>query len=239
MFWFCLRSLFTEYGRLFLRHVALVHPVKTIRAMRRSRGKREGDFVAQSATCTPDFLDSGKSIVGLGFCMKPKHTPCPSGRDLHGCHYLERCAEDPGAQIPPACRDCYIRKTGLAALRRGSAFYVMTSAKDILFDVFKPSIETGTFETGVFTLCRYSFRPFFTGMYLSGIRGFLFPFCEGDCRDYKTWTRADRGEKDEQTFLTQDAQGMIETLLGGEQTDGQTVSFEKRGNIFYPASFNS
>ncbi len=238
MFWFCVRSLFSEYGRLFLRHIALAHPVKTVRALFRSRGKREGDFAAQSAEYGA-FALGRRSIVGLGFCMKPKDAPCPSGSDLHGCGYLERYAANGGAQVPPACRDCYIRKTGLAALRRGSAFYIMTSAKDILFDVFKPSLETGKFETGVFTLCRYSFQPFFTGMCISGIRGFLFPFCEGDCRDYKTWTRADRGEKDEQTFLTQDARSMIETLLGGERTGEGDVSFEKRGNVFYPDSFGS
>ena len=232
MVWFCLRSLFTKYGWLFIRHIAVHHPIRTVKALFHARIKNK-DIVSVSVKNTKDLIKPDKSIVGVGFCMKPKDPACPSLDDLHGCKYFEEYYKD--AIIPEPCKDCYIKKMGLAALKSRSAFYIMTSAKDILFDVFKPTIDTGKFETGAFVLCRYSFKPFFIGMHISGIKGFMFPFCAGDCRDYKTWIKADRGEKADRTELDIETQAKIKALFCESLNDTeQAIKLEKRDNIFYP-----
>ena len=121
------------------------------------------------------------------------------------------------------------------ALKTGAAFYVMTSAKDILFDVFTPALDEGRFSSGLFVLCRYSLRPFAVGMLASGIRGWLFPFERGDCRDYRTWLQADRGIKEEQTEINEPNQRTIRALLANAAKEPTPdTRFERRGNVLYP-----
>ena len=60
----------------------------------------------------------------------------------------------------------------------------MTSARDILDDVYVPALEDRRFTTGLFVLCRYSFKPFAVGVVASGMSATLLPLNEGDCRDY-------------------------------------------------------
>lgn len=235
MLWFCMRSLFTQYGWLFIRHIALHHPIKTVKALCSARRAKYGESLLVSTRDAKDLLQPQGSIVGVGFCMKPQTIPCPSGNDLHGCKYLESYGRNSEACMPKPCTECYIQKIGLAALRAHAAFYIMTSARDILFDVFKPALENDAFKTGLFMLCRYSFRPFFVGMHVSGIEGIMFPYASGDCRDYTTWKKADRGEKDETTELDPGVKDRIEDLIGKGFCDtGSIVKFEKRNHIFYP-----
>lgn len=62
---------------------------------------------------------------------------------------------------------------------------------------------SGRFNHDCAYLCRYSFQPFAAGMLAAGIRGRLVAFASGDCRDYRTWVRADVGIKEERwAFLT-------------------------------------
>jgi len=120
-------------------------------------------------------------------------------------------------------------------LKAGAAFYVMTSAKDILLDVFAPALNERRFSSGLFVLCRYSLRPFSVGLLASGIRGRLFPFESGDCRDYRTWLRADRGIKEEQTEIDKPIQRSIRGLLGDAAKESSPATqFEREGNVFYP-----
>ena len=231
MLWFYLRSLFTKYGWLFIRHIALYRPGKVIKAFFRSLflNSRHDFFIKQKKASA-----AGKRIVGIGFCMKPKDPPCPSLSDLHGCKYLEELYKQDPSDIPAACSGCYIKKAGLNALYANSAFYIMTSAQDILFDVYKPSLTTAKFSTGIFIMCRYSFKPFYIGMYSAGLSGHIFAFCSGDCRDYRTWLKADRGDKTERTHLSDETQKEIELLLQEMKGDEKPLGFEKKGNIFYP-----
>ncbi len=120
-------------------------------------------------------------------------------------------------------------------LKRGAAFYVMTSAKDILLDAYMPALNRGRFTTGLFVLCRYSLRPFAVGLLASGIRAWMFPFERGDCADYRTWLAADRGIKREQTHISELNQKKIRELLGNAAADSQPgVPIERRGNVLYP-----
>jgi hypothetical protein len=121
------------------------------------------------------------------------------------------------------------------SLKAGSAFYIMTSARDILFDLFVPALKRRRWSFGVFVLCRYSLRPFAVGLIGSGIRGRMIPFEKGDCRDYGTWLQADRGFKEEQTFVSRRSADGIRTVLdemGTKQAPAR--EFRRIGNVLCP-----
>ena len=192
---FCGRSLFREYGWQFFRRIAFLHPLKTARAVRAAAALDVSGGLVEVPGPAASF-GGARSVVGVGFCLKPLDPPCPSGRFNHDCALLENLRSGAAADVPAPCRLCAIRECGLLSLRAGAAFYVMTSARDILLDVFVPALDRGTFAAGAFALCRYSLRPFAVGLLAGGVRGWMFPFEQGDCRDYQTWLKADRGTKE-------------------------------------------
>jgi hypothetical protein len=236
MWTFCLRSLLREYGWQFVRRVAAPHPLRTTRAIL-AAGTLDvsGHITAVSRGDPGPRLEGARSIVGLGFCLKPINPPCPSGRSNHDCHYLENLPQSEGVGVPAPCQQCAIGEIGTMTLGTGAAFYIMTSARDILFDLFVPSLDRGAFSSGLFVLCRYSIEPFAAGLLASGIRGWLFPFEKGDCRDYRTWLLADRGIKHEQTALGEPRDSTIRGLLETARKEAPRASrFEKRGHVLYP-----
>ena len=230
-----MHSLFREYGWRFFGRVALPHPLKTARAVVSSGALDcSGDPTAVPLEGPARWLEGARSIIGVGFCLKPMDPPCPSGRPNHDCHYLEDLSGSGVPDTPVPCRQCAIREIGTMALRTGAAFYIMTSAKDILLDLFAPALEEDTFSSGLFVLCRYSLRPFAVGLLASGIQAWLFPFESGDCQDYGTWLRADRGVKEEQTEIDKPNKGRIRGLLRqAAQGPSAATQFEKRGNVLY------
>ena len=234
MWTFCLRSLARQYGWRFVRGVALRHPVRTLRAFQQVSRLDVSGVSVEVTGGGPHALDRPLSIVGAGFCLKPTNPPCPSGRANHDCGFLERLAGNDAAGVPAPCRPCAIRDIGVRALRAGAAFYVMTSARDILDDVFVPAMTRGTFTTGLFVLCRYSFQPFAVGLLASGISGRLFPLASGDCRDYRTWLLADRGIKAEQTAADGERMGALHRLLDAAASPSDVVRVERRGSVLYP-----
>lgn len=236
MWIFCLQSLFREYGWQFFGHVAAPHPLRTMRAVLASSALDvSGGVIAVSPGGLGPRLQGARSIVGLGFCLKPMTPPCPSGRPNHDCQYLENLPRSGAQDTPASCRQCAIREIGLLALQSGAAVYIMTSARDILLDVFVPALDCGRFSSGLFALCGYSVRPFAVGLLASGIRGWLFPFANGDCRDYKSWLLADRGIKDEQTALEAPKLRTLRGLLDAAANDPPAATqFEKRGHVLFP-----
>jgi len=237
MWVFCLRSLVREYGWLFIRRVAARHPWRTLRALRAAgRIDAAPRGAVDVGGGTSDFrADDPPSIVGAGFCLKPLSPACPSGRPNHDCYCLEALAGSDAAGVPSPCRACAIREIGMHALHAGSAFYVMTSARDILDDVYVPALEARQFETGVFVLCRYSFKPFAVGLLASGMRARMLPLELGDCRDYGTWLLADLGIKDEQTTVEHAVMaGVASVLCGG--ASAQARRFQRRGNVLHPVA---
>ena len=232
LLYFCLQSSFREYGRQFCRCVVARHPVKTTRAL---LDCVSCDF-ARDWVCTPGReprMGRKGAIVAAGFCLKPLDLPCPSGRANHDCLCLERITTA-ASELPVPCRTCAIRNIGNLALRSGAAFYIMTSAKDILWDLYVPTLEEERFSDGLFILCRYSFQPFVLGLLASGLRARLVPLEQGDCRDYLTWLRADRGLKDEQTRVSEASWRGIQELLGQGMALGSSAQCSRRGNIFFP-----
>lgn len=241
MWMFCLQSFLREYGWQFFARVALPHPLRTARAVARSASLDLSPTAESVTVGPPDAAFGGTgSIVGAGFCLKPIDPSCPSGRPNHDCQFLESHGDVPAPDMPAACRQCAIREIGLMALDAGAALYIMTSARDILLDVFAPALEERRFSNGLFTLCRYSLQPFAVGLFASGINGRLFTFQTGDCRDYRTWLKADVGIKDDQTQIRNSGRRALDAVLR-RATAGRTraVRFEKRGNVLYavPASW--
>ena len=237
MVWaFCLHSLLREYGWQFLRRVAVPHPVKAARAILDSGAlDLSGDMTEVCAGGAGQGLEDALSIVGAGFCLKPMSPSCMSGRANHDCHYLEHLLHSRVSDVPGCCQQCAIRELGIMALEAGAAFYIMTSAQDILFDVFAPSLNEGKFSSGLFVLCRYSMRPFAAGLLASGIRGWLFPFETGDCRDYRTWLLSDRGTKDERTEINEPTRRTVREVLAKMTKKPQSdTHFDRRGNVLYP-----
>ena len=241
MWLFCLQSLFREYGWQFLKRVVVSHPVRTARAVFDAGALDfSGDRIEVFDKAPSQNLDGARSIVGVGFCLKPMNPPCPSGRPNHDCQYLERLIHthlsdvSDLSDLSDSCRRCLIREIGILALETGAAFYIMTSAKDILSDVYAPALDEGRFSSGLFVLCRYSLRPFAVGLLASGIRAWLFPLERGDCRDYRTWLQADRGVKDEQTAIAEQNRRFVRRLLGNAaKKPTHYRQFERQGNVLY------
>lgn len=236
MWAFCVQSLFREYGWQFFLRIAVPHPVRTIKAV---IGASALGFSGDMTTICPEgpkcSFGGARSVVALGFCLKPMNPPCPSGRFNHECNHLENLLGSDAQDIPASCQQCAIREIGLMTLRTGTAFYIMTSARDILLDVFAPALKGWKFTSGIFVLCCYSLRPFAVGLLASRIRGWLFPFDKGDCRDYRTWLQADRGVKDEQTRINEPNRKAISELLGIAAREAPIATqFERRGNVLYP-----
>ncbi len=234
---FCLRSVFKEYGNAFLLKAVVPHPLKTLKGVQKygqlcNRNVSTGSDIISEET---ESLWTGRkgSVVGIGFCAKPLAPSCLSGRANHNCAYLEHhlhLREDP---LPEPCRDCLVREIGLAALSSKSDFYIMTSAKDILYDLFLPALNSNVYTTALLGLCQYSFEPFKIALFISGIDGLLFPFEKGDCEDYHTWRQADKGIKDTQTQLRDRDLETIKILLQNSTHQLDPGSkYTKTGNIF-------
>ncbi len=238
MWAFSFHSVFKEYGWQFLRRVALRHPVKTGKAVLDSGALDfSGNMTTIHSSAANPRLEGARSIVGVGFCLKPLSPPCISGRANHDCHCLEHSLRFDRSDLSECCRQCAIREIGTMAMKTGAAFYIMTSARDILFDVFIPALKERRFTSGLFVLCNYSLRPFAVGLLASGIQGWLFSFERGDCGDYRTWIQADRGMKDERTEISKTSWKKIKDLLAqAEENSTLNVQIERRGNILYPST---
>jgi hypothetical protein len=236
MWGFVFHSLFREYGWQFLLRLVLPHPLRTAGAVLRAAALDvSGHVTAIPGGDSSRCPHGAPSILGVGFCMKPIDPPCLSGRANHDCRYLERLHPCAASGLPECCGTCDVRRIGVMALDTGAAFYIMTSARDILLDVFVPALNEGTFPTGLFVLCRYSLRPFAAGLMASGMHARLFPFEKGDCRDYATWLQADRGIKEERTEISGPNRSTIRELCAQAVTGRFfDVRFEKRGNVLYP-----
>jgi hypothetical protein len=217
--------------------MAVRHPWRTLKAFREADRidltTRGGvDVNGGTPACR---AGDPPAIVGAGFCLKPLNPPCPSGRANHDCLFLEKLTGQDAAGVPAPCRSCAIREIGTQSLRAGSAFYVMTSARDILEDVYVPALERRRFPTGLFVLCRYSFKPFAVGLRASGMSARMVPLDQGDCRDYRTWLLADRGVKDEQTTVDAAAIAVVAARFDSA-LPVRPLRVARRGNVLFPST---
>jgi hypothetical protein len=234
---FSLRSLPRLYGRMFVRDIALRHPLRTLTGLlayrRFSRRPRwEGDvthlYAGTEAHLREEIVEAdGGFLVALGFCQKPAGGPgagCPAGRFNHECHVLARddVLEVQAQSLPIACRDCDVRAIGAATLRAGAVVYIMTSAADIARHLFIPTLEDGRFRHGLFLQCSYSIPAMILPLLICRIQSLLVGYAEGDCRDYGQFLLADGGVKDERTHLNPTTHARVLDFL-------QDVASARRG----------
>ena len=222
---FSLRSLFKEYGTEFILKIALPHPILFVKGIKNYIGSQDIPL---------KWKGGSRSIIGMGFCLKPLQPECLSGRFNHECHYLQANLHQKATPPPHCCRDCKIREIGLLALKSNSPFYIMTSARDILHDLLLPASKKNTFSQAILGLCRYSVEPFKIALAVCSIDADFFPFEKGDCQDYKTWRRADKGIKEEQTcFFDKDLKTITAILSNCPVKSDQKSKFRKIGNTFF------
>ncbi len=234
---FSIKSLVRNYGMAFILQVIIRHPFRTITGIKKYQKLKKSREYAGKILIEPEHpgkcIDKQKSVTGAGFCLKPIEPECISGRANHNCIFFEDNLHLENNPEPLCCTECMIKKIGLMALYKGSSFYIMTSAKDILYDIFQPSVETGKYSKGLFFMCKYSFEPFKIALLISGIQACLYPFETGDCKEYKTWLKADTGIKDERTTLSKSFNRTINSILS--VTSSKTnIKFKKTGNIYCP-----
>jgi hypothetical protein len=238
---FCMRSLGREYGWLFMSRIVFRHPVRTLRGLLRYMGIRRRPEISLDGRQEPGLpgtgLSQGETLVGLGFCLKPLDPQCPSGRANHDCEYFQRALHlDGGARPPLPCRDCSIRDLGLRALESGWAFYIMTSARDILFDILLPVLEERRFRHALLGLCRYSIEPFRIATAVVGLEAQLLTFSDGECADYRAWLLADRGIKNEQTCFSAGNLTAFREGISGMSGGVEGTECHRVGNVFFPLS---
>jgi hypothetical protein len=234
---FCLRSAVREYGLGFILRVVARHPVLTLGRLGRRFLESGGQGWTFREDRDPGAFVSEKAgpemLVGLGFCLKPVHPPCPSGRASHDCSYFEHSGtrRHPVEDYPP-CRDCLIRKIGEPALGRGCGLYIMTSARDILSDVLIPVLEHRLYTSALLALCRYSFDPFGIALTAVGLEARLIAFTSGDCRNYRDWRRADLGMKEDRTRLDPVTLSSLLSVWSALPENARSGAFARRGNIY-------
>jgi hypothetical protein len=116
----------------------------------------------------------------------------------------------------------------------------MTSALDIAYDIFVPTLEQGRFQHAIFCVCPYSVQPMILPLLICGIQGMVVPFDSGYCADYSQWSLADQGTKNERTLLSPPAQrnilGFLEDVAARRTERGMpaTSRFQLEGNIYVP-----
>ena len=243
---FIYRSALKEYGRFFFLRVLLPHPIKAFRGLLfyRKFCKKNKDIDAWSYrflfTSEEDVWlkklteqDSGP-LVGLGFCLKPhmpgrKDLSCPSGRANHDCLFCET------GQTRAVCVECDIRRMATKSLERGFPVYIMTSAQDIARDILVPQVKSGEFPLSILLLCPYSVRVILLPLFICGMSSFLVAYGSGFCRDYEEWRKADLGEKEERTTLSQETQTKLEDFIERFPLNHEPARFfSKEGNVFFP-----
>jgi hypothetical protein len=252
---FALHSLFHTYGRVFVQHMALRHPLRTARglwAYWRTPPGGPADQRSLSNTSEATWIARATSagerlLVATGFCQKPLRTgqggyDCPAGRFNHDCLYLAPLELGVARQAPlhPACAICPIRRLGYAALQAGASLAILTSALDIAHDILLPSLEEQRFAHILFAICPYSLEPMSLALLICGLDGYLFPYETGACANYSQWLRADRGDKPDRTTLSGPSAAsllyLLETIAAGRVEAGllQPTDYQLQDNVFRP-----
>ena len=254
---FAFKSLFYEYGSLFAKKILFREPVKSLkglllyRKIRNSLSEKKEDifFINTSKKSFLDrlVLESEGLLVAVGYCQKPiknaaNASECPSGLFNHDCLYLSRIdLKNPDEHYPASvCAACDIALLGRKTLSVGGTMHIMTSARDMVYDIFLPSLNHGKYRNAVFILCAYSSEPLILPMAICGIKGILVKYSKGDCRDFDEFIKADGGLKNERTSLNKksllEVNHIFDYFLSFRkgETSLPYSRFEMIGNMFVP-----
>jgi hypothetical protein len=243
---FSLLNVFRFFPWYFLFRIMIFHPNKSIKGLLhyrhlvRKNQKQPLNGTAELQEMKNNFTGNNL-LIAPGFCLKPLHPVtkkclCPAGHANHDCTILSNSEKFLNDQNPwpKQCESCTIGSFIKLAAPLGARFYIMTSAYDIARDVYLPAIKSKQSTYGVFTLCSYSTEAFTFGLAVSGIKGAMFTFCEGDCENHEEWTEADVGIKDKQTKLDGKSLKSLYTFLSElkENKNIQTPTYTQLLNVY-------
>lgn len=253
---FSFRSLLRDYGPLFTRKILLKHPIKSFhgfasyRKIRQNLSERETIHFLNGTkrSFLNDLMETNERIlVAAGYCQKPikkneSSQGCPSGQFNHDCVYLSRLdlkntKEDYPAHI---CKTCDIGILGKKALNAGGYMHIMTSAREIIYDIFLPSIIQKRFRNAIFLLCPYSAEAIILPLMICDIKSMLVKYTEGQCNDFEDFTLADKGSKRERTSVNKSSLVEINNMLDyissfkERKSSPQYTRFEMIDNVFVP-----
>ena len=248
---FSFRSLSHRYGRTFLRKIVFRHPFRTLTGHFTYRRLVKRECIEGPVTFLFPGLEEdlqrmvakveGSSLVALGYCQKNlADGGCPAGRFNHHCLYLAQPDLSKPRKTPLVCRECDIKTIGTKALMAGANVYIMTTALDILHDIFVPCLEQRRFHFVILCVCPYSVHPVVLPLHICGVEGFVIQFDSGYCADYGQWSLADKGIKNERTFMSLEARNKILDFLDGvakvRMESRKTVChrFHLKGNTYVP-----
>jgi hypothetical protein len=252
---FSFRSLPRRYATAFLQKVVFRHPLRALGGLLSYRRVVKGDSKERDTThffpkVKKDFQRRAAEaertfLVAVSFCQKAikqsgSHNGCPAGRFNHHCLYAAELDISKPKNIPFVCHGCDIRPIATKALLAGANMHIMTSALDVLHDIFVPSLERARFSSAIFCICPYSVHPIALPLHICGIESFVVQFNSGYCADYSQWSLADTGIKNERTFVSAEGRRTILDFLDGvgeiRAELGMTVyyCFQLEGNIYVP-----
>ncbi len=210
---FSFNNLPRYFSWYFLVRVFMAFPLKALRGFLHYRNLvyRTQPNTLSGTLSQGEFLtrlsreSSTRLLITPGFCMKPyddqkQMSLCPAGQFNHNCLLIQRINNLSADEWPSPCQQCGVAPLVQVAAKLGADVYIMTSALDIARDLFVPAMKASP-TLGLFFLCPYSTEPFTFGLATAGIPGTLVTFCRGACNDHASWTRADKGVKNEQTFV--------------------------------------
>lgn len=198
-FWeFGIRSMGRRLGVEVVARLLFCHPIKSSRGFFRYRL-----YLAKNKEwVTPHTeINSPPHLVIMGaYCQKPQERNiCPAGRFNHRCYFIETLT------VYPACRHCDLREMAELAMLLGCHFYIMTSALDLLRDVFLPATCKKAFSHFLVMICPYAKELFLFPAFISDMKGWTLTIAKGSCLNYKEFLLADEGHKSRQTHLSSTA----------------------------------
>lgn len=169
-------------GRLFF-----AHPVKSARGFFKYYRYLSERTLPKVST---EIISLFHPLLIGAYCQKPNS--CPAKRFNHRCLFAETLI------TYPACKKCELKKMVELAMMLKCPFYIMTTALDVLLDVFL----TRRFPFFLVMICGYARELFLFPAFVFDMKGRFLLLGKGSCRSYWEFLLADQGHKSAQTHLS-------------------------------------
>ncbi len=192
-FWeFGLRSLSRKVGWKILTKIFFLHPIRSIKAL---------SLYKEGNICILDYIEESNllntDIIIGGYCQKPTMTQCPAGHFTHFCYYAETL------KMEKSCKKCSLLPLVNMAIKHNKAIYIMTTAEDLIDDIFYPGIiGCLPFKRYLTFICAYTAHLFYFASIVANINGSFFYYIKGACKNYKEFLIAEKGIKKKQTSIS-------------------------------------
>ncbi len=222
-FWeFGIRSMSRRLGAEIVGNLLFSNPIKSVRGF-----LRYGHYLAQGKPkmrLPVETIPRFRPLLIGAYCQKPKG--CPAGRFNHRCLFAETLT------TYSSCEYCDLKKMAeLAAILR-SPFYIMTTALDVLIDIFLGK----TFPHFLVMICAYAKGLFLFPALIFNMEGWAFTLGKGSCRNYQEFLLADMGGKWNQTFLSTLSHKSFINLYRQIKISNDYQRLIRKGHFYTPSS---